>query len=237
MEIQGKFFGIGVGPGDPELLTLKALRLLKESDIIFVPVSRRGSKSRAYQIVSQAIPNPPLVEELLFPMTEDSIVLKKHWEKGGERVALEINQGKKVSFITLGDPLLYSTFSYLLKEVKEKSKNLDFTIVPGIPSFTAAAATLGIPLTEGEEPLALLPSFKKREELLKALEEFDTVIILKISKNFSLLIDTLEEKELLEKSYLISNCGTKEEEIVTDLLSLRGKKIPYLSLVIVRRKQ
>ncbi len=237
MEIQGKFFGIGVGPGDPELLTLKALRLLNESDIIFVPVSRGGSKSRAYQIVSQAIPNPPLVEELLFPMTEDLQVLKEHWEKGGERVAFEINQGKKVSFITLGDPLLYSTFSYLLKEVKERSKNLDLTIVPGIPSFTAAGATLGIPLTEGDEPLALLPSFQKKEDLLKVLEEFDTVIILKISKNFSLLLETLAEKGLITSSYLVSNCGTEEEEIVTDLLSLRSKKIPYLSLVIVRRKQ
>ncbi|HEY9072563.1 MAG TPA: precorrin-2 C(20)-methyltransferase, partial [Desulfobaccales bacterium] len=146
----GTLYGIGVGPGDPDLITLKAVRLLQHVPHIFASCSTKNSYSLALNIVRPHL-NGAGIEHLPFPMTKEPQVLKEAWEKNAARVLEVLNSGSDAAFITLGDPLTYSTFGYLLKTLKRLNPEVQAVTVPGITSYAAAAARTHIPLTEGEE--------------------------------------------------------------------------------------
>lgn len=232
--MQGIFYGIGVGPGDPELLTCKAARLLGEVDVIALPVTGPGKKSTAYKIAERFIGHHCRVLEIDFPMTHDRSRLEEAWETGREAVSAVLSGGESVAFITLGDPMLYSTYIYLYHHLQQAGYRV-FT-VPGINSFSAAAAAAGVPLAYGDEKMAILPGSAVTRLSAEELVGFQTLAIFKVANCFNEIVKTLDQAGLLPGSVLVINCGQPGERIVTDLKSVLGEKLSYFSLIISRKE-
>jgi len=231
----GRFWGIGVGPGDPELLTLKARRVLEQIDVLCIPKSRRERESLALSIASGVVKREWEVIELLLPMTRDPEELKRHQVNAAEKINEVLSTGKDVAFITLGDPTLYSTFTYLLKFLRKINPAIDVEIIPGISAINAVSGWMRMPLAEGEEKLAVVPALQSEEELAKVLTEFDNVIILKAGKQLQKVIKVLDAKGLSDKAAFACRYGFDDGFYTTDIDSLRGTKQDYLSAMLVKR--
>lgn len=202
----GVLYGIGVGPGDPDLMTLKAVRLIAEMDIIAAP-GEDVKKTTAYTIALQAVPELA-DKELLpihMPMVMDREFIAQYHRKGAEEIAVKLEEGKNVGFITLGDPTVYSTYSYIEKIVKDMGYQTAY--ISGITSFCAAAATMGIPLAEWQESLHIIPAI---HSLQKKLEEEGNYVLMKSGKKIN------EVKEILKESgrdvVMVENCGMPDEK-------------------------
>lgn len=231
----GRLYGIGIGPGDPKLLTLKAKEILDRVDLVFCPKGDEGSTSWARSIVQSTTAAPKKFVELTFPMTRDKEVLRAYWQKAAERIAAEMAKGKEGAFITLGDPFIYSTYIYLLKTLRRDFPHIEVETIPGITAFNAAAARAQVPLVQGEERLAVLPVTKTLKGLREAFAVFDTVILMKVGSKLDRVIPLLKELNLLKSSVLISRLGHPEERIISDLSSLKGdNREGYLSVIIVK---
>lgn len=232
----GELYGVGLGPGDPELITLKAKRLIDEADAVFVPKSERGGKSFALSII-EGFADASKIEELVFPMAKDEEVLRSHWVRAAEAVCERLSRGEKVVFVTIGDPSLYSTFNYLKREVQRKCLPAGIWIVPGISAPSAAAARLGLSLAEGEEKVAVLPAPDDASELESYVDSFDTVVVMKIGRKLKELVRFLKERDLLRKASLIQRMGTPEERAIFDLESAEADpSMGYLSTMIIGRE-
>lgn len=232
----GIFYGVGVGPGDPELITVKGSRILASCRWVFVPTARIKAESLARQIARNYLSDTARVEELVFPMSKDPLVLGESWKKSVVPVAKVLRSGENACFLTLGDPMLYSTYIYLIRALKNEIPNLDIQTVPGIPAFCAAAARTCFPIGEGTEKIGIIPVSDNIEGLHRALESFDTLVLMKVAHQLPAVLDLLEEKKLLDKAVFVSRAGQEGERIVTDLQTLRGKgpKAGYLSIILVK---
>lgn len=232
----GKLYGIGVGPGDPELLTLKAVKVLKAADVVAIPKSKEESDSIALSIVKEAVDLAKKETlELMFPMTKDKGVLIKAREEAAAALADKLKAGKDVGCITIGDPMFYSTFSYLIPMLRERVPAVEIEIVPGISSVMASAAVTVTPLTEADERLAVIPATYESDKIRHVLETFDTVVLMKVNRVFDKIFGLLEELGLRENAVFIERCGGDNQRVVRDLDSLKGEKLDYLSMVIVKR--
>jgi len=237
----GKLYVIGVGPGDPELLTLKAARILKEVPVICVPKGREEGASLALSIVQGAVDlNGKEIVELYFPMkktvsnTEDADNLDAKWNETADAVLARLNTGADAAFITIGDPTIYSTFFYLYDRLLERNPSLAIEMVPGISSINAAAARAGLSLGLGNDRIAILPA-NYAGNLQETLEQFDTVVLMKVPTAFDSIMKTLKHMDLLEKATYISKAGREDERIIRDLRQVREEDLNYFSLVIVRK--
>ncbi|MDY6933407.1 MAG: precorrin-2 C(20)-methyltransferase [Spirochaetota bacterium] len=229
----GTLYGIGIGPGDPELVTLKALKILKMVDIIFAPKASTKSSSIAREIVERLV-DAASIEELVFPMTRDKDELHRFWGLSAHRVYSALSSGRDAAFITLGDPLIYSTYSYLLRYLRREDEDLHIVTIPGISAINAAASAMEIPIAEGDERFVIMPLPKEMEELKDALRNFDTVIILKIGKDLERLKNFLMDEGLGESSYFINRIGTDEEYYAKGMSLLKQDASGYLSTMIIR---
>jgi precorrin-2/cobalt-factor-2 C20-methyltransferase len=231
----GRLYGIGVGPGDPELLTLRAVRIIKGSPVICAPRASTESDSFALGIVRELIdPSRQKVITALFPMSMDRSVLDKAWTDAAGAIASELMTGSDVAFLTLGDPSLYSTYAYILAKVKERVPDVVSETVPGVSSISLAAARAGVYLGLGGERLAVMPMGRDMEQVKRALGEYDTVVLMKVNRAFPKLVALLEETGNLPGSVYVSRCGTRDEKVIRDLKSIGGNELDYLSLVIVK---
>lgn len=205
--MEGKLYGIGVGPGDPELLTIKALRLIKECDIIAVP-GEIPQETVAYKIAEGICPEIEKKEMLgiHMPMTKDKAVLKKCHEDGTDRLCEELSKGKMVAFLTLGDPTIYSTYIYLHEGVKRRGYPVE--IVSGIPSFCAAAAKLNMSIAMGAQQLHIIPASYQVKEGLKLS---GTKILMKAGRKLPEVKEFLKDCE--EQIFMVENCGMEEERV------------------------
>ena len=168
----GTLYGLGVGPGDPELLTVKAFRKLKEAPVIAYPKKRKGSKSYAQRIIDVYItPGEKEMLGLVFPMTKDPVILEREWSNTVELVWEKLKSGKDVAFVTEGDPLLYSTFIHMMNLFKERHPEVKIQTVPGISSINGAASRLGIALAEGDDHVAIIPARDDYETMKKAMSK------------------------------------------------------------------
>ncbi len=231
----GKLYGIGVGPGDPELLTLRAARLIREVSVICAPRASVDSESFALGIVRGLVDETSQkVISAHFPMSMDKSVLERAWSDAAKAVAAELSSGKDVAFLTLGDPSLYSTYAYILAKVREIVPDVVSETVPGVSSISLAAARAGVDLGLGGERLAVMPMGRDMEPVRRALAEFDTVVLMKVNRAFPKLVALLEETGNLGGAVYVSRCGTDEELIIRDLRSITDNELDYLSLVIVK---
>lgn len=232
----GKLYGIGVGPGDPELLTLKAVRVLKSADVLAIPKSKEESDSIALSIVRGAVDlSKKETIELMFPMTKDKEVLIKAREEAAAALAERLLAGKDVACITIGDPMFYSTFSYLIPLLREGVPDVEIEIVPGISSVMASAAVTVMPLTEADERLAVIPATYESDRIRHILQTFDTVVLMKVNRVFDKVLSLLEELGLKGNAVFIERCGGENQRVVRDLDSLKGERPDYLSMIIVKR--
>jgi len=231
----GRFYGVGVGPGDPQFITLKARRILSEVPVIFVPKKDKESASLAKSIIANMISNSQEVVELVFPMTKDRAQLIGYWQKAAESIWHRLEQGKDCALVNLGDPLLYGTLIHIFKTLRENHPELDVEVIPGISSLSAAAAKGMVPLAIDDECVAIISSSSEDKFIRQVLESFDTVVFMKINRSFDRILDILEDLNLTGKCFYVRRCTTEEEEIVWDVSRLRGRRLDYFSLLIVRR--
>lgn len=233
--MSGKIYGIGVGPGDPELLTLRAVRTLKEVDLVCVPKSKTEKESLALSIAKQAVDGNLDTLELLFPMTHDKEVLKEHWDTATEMIISKAREGKNIAFITIGDPMFYSTYAYVLERVKKIYPDIEIETVPGITAFAACSAYINEPLTEGDENLAVVPAAYGITAIKQALAENDNVVLMKVNRLYDQVAELLKEMDLLGKAVYISRVGYSDQYYTTDIESLIGKEKDYMSIMIIRK--
>lgn len=240
----GKLIGVGVGTGQPELITLKALRTLQNVDVICAPKAESARHSMALETVKpllQVCGKTPEILELVFPMVKDEKMLREAWKRNTETVIATLGEGKNVAFITLGDPMFYSTFIYLYKSVIKKCPNVEVEIVPGITSFTTCAAASKVPIAEAEEIVAVVPSTAKMEKVSEIAKHADTLVFMKGIKNLDRLYEMLLNCGFTQNSpiVMVEKHGTPHEAIkIGRLKNLKDWEAckSYLSTIIIKRK-
>ncbi|MFQ5963605.1 MAG: precorrin-2 C(20)-methyltransferase [Candidatus Scalinduaceae bacterium] len=229
----GHFYGIGVGPGDNELLTLKAVRIIKYVDCIFVPKADSKESSLALEIARDVVTGKRIVEQV-YPMVRDKAKLNTAWLKAANEITYEIGLGNNVAYLTIGDPLTFSTYCYLLQHLSKLIPSHNIHTIPGITSYNAAACLANFPLIEQDEKLAVVPISKDVSELRPILNNFETIVLMKVAKKLNEIIELLEEMRLIDHSLFASYVGFKNEFITHDLNSLRKSGKGYLSVIIVK---
>lgn len=230
----GNFYGIGLGPGDPELLTLKALHTIQRADCIFVPKSDSKEDSLALEIVKDYVKGKKIIEQI-YPMTKDKQTLNTAWLKAAEEIHAEVKNGHDVIYLTLGDPMTFSTYIYLLRHLNTMLPEKAIHTIPGITSYNAAACAANYPLLTGDDRLAVIPIPKDIAELRPILESFDTIVMMKVAKKLDEVIQLLEEMKLSENVLFASYIGQKDAYLTCDLVSLKGSGMGYMSVLIVKR--
>ncbi len=230
----GNFYGIGVGPGDSELITLKAVRIIKHVDCIFVPRADSKESSMALGIVKDIISGKRVIEQI-YPMVRDKTKLRTAWLKAANEIKEEITSGNNVAYLTIGDPLTFSTYCYLLQQLSVLIPSQNIHTIPGITSYNAAASMANFTLAEQDEKLAVIPVSGDISELRQILKDFDTVVLMKVSKKLDAIIELLEEMKLMNNSLFASYVGFDNQYITRNLKSLRGGRRGYLSVIIIRK--
>jgi len=226
---KGKLIGLGVGPGDSELLTVKGIKTLKSVPVICAPKSSKDKPSLALSIVQNILnerKDDYVIIEPLFPMIEDKKALENYWKGAAQLVMDELEEGKDVSFITLGDPSIYSTFSYIAQIIRDEG--YDVEMIPGITSFTSCAASAGITLSEKDEIVIIVPKVDQRLE--EILGHADTAVIMKTSRHSEMLEEIINKDSRVKKIISVQNCGMDDEKIFNGF----AKKGKYLSTTIVK---
>lgn len=230
-----KLYGIGVGPGDKGYLTLKAIEKFKAVDIIYVPTGKKGQASLAFSIAEPYIPSHTPVKTYHFPMTKDQEVKTKQWDQVAHAMAQDLDQGKSLAFLTLGDPSTYSTFTYLEERL---GQDYPVEVVAGITSYQAMATALQLPLVIDEESFTVLPATTSTDLIRLSLKSADTIVIMKIKRHLKKILALLDEENLRDQAYIISQATMEEEKVYGDLSDWQGdESISYFSTMIVRKSK
>jgi precorrin-2/cobalt-factor-2 C20-methyltransferase len=231
----GRLVGVGVGPGDPEHLTLKALGELQRADRVFVPEtdSTLGGAGRAERIVAPHV-DGGRIERLMFAMRDDD-ARAGNWDRAGAAIAAVVRDGGTAAFATIGDPNLYSTFTYVAETVRGLVPDVAVDTVPGITALQDLAARSGTVLAEGDERLALVPWPAGAEKLREALDGFDTVVVYKGGRQLPQVLDTIRDAGRLAESVYGEQLGLDEEDVRA--AQARDGRGPYMSTVIVPRRR
>lgn len=231
-----RLYLVGVGPGDPELLTRKAERILRDVAVVAAPVTAPGEQSQALGIVREFLdPHRQHLLPLLFPMRADRAELRSHWQEACRLVAEQIHAGRSVAFIALGDPLFYATSLYLLEGMRQDYPDVPVEVVPGVSSLFAAAAQGVFPLAEGAEKLLVLPATAGEEAIRAALQEAETLVLLKVKPAFSAVMRMVEGRDDLTLLFA-ERVGMAGQVILTDRAAIAAHSPDYLSLLVIRRK-
>ncbi len=230
----GTLFGVGLGPGDPALLTLKAADTVARTRVLAVPVKAVGAESYALGIVADRITPDHTVLELTFPMRSDPKVLKPHWQTAARRVLAYLDRGEDVAFLCEGDPFTFGTFIYVFREVSALRPSVPIEVIPGVSAYHAAASRTLTPLAAGDDRIAVLPATYGVAIVETMLKQFDTVVLLKVKPVIDDLLDLLERADLAHHAVFVNKVGTDQEAVVDDVTRLRGQKLDYLSLMLVR---
>ena len=231
----GRLYGVGVGPGDPELITLKAQRVLSQVPVVFVPLKDRQSKSYAKSIIAGFISDDQEVVELVLPMLRDKKQLAAYWQQAVATIWRYLKKGEDGAFVNLGDPLLYGTFVHILETLQKSHPEVEVEVIPGISSINAAAARAVVPLATSDERIAIISGNREAQVIRETIKNFDTVVFMKMNTVFDKLLAILEELKLTKKCVYVRRGTTQEEEIIRDISRLKGKKVDYFSLLILRK--
>ena len=234
--------GIGVGPGDPDLLTVKAVKAIQNADVIMCPASKEDRTSIAFSVVSPLIDKSKNQEivKLIFPMTKDKDVLETTWKKNAKIMAQTVLKGKNVVYLTVGDPYLYSTWIYIHKDLKENHPDMEISVIPGIVSMFTFASKVGVSIAEGAEKVAIIPSCYDLSSVKEIAKNSESMIFLKDGRYFDQVIDVLKESGFSDDSIFAigQDLGTDHEiirkltlgEVNDDTLTTK-----YFSILVVKR--
>lgn len=227
---RGILYGLGVGPGDPELLTLKAVRILKEADVVAVPDKGSGEKT-ALNIVKDFVEGKPLLP-CVTPMVRDQQVLDASHDQIADSICALLEEGKTVAFITLGDPTVYSTYMYIHRRVLERG--YEAVLVPGVTSFCAVAARLNTSLCEQSDRLLIVPASHK--DVGDCLNVDANLVFMKAGREIGALKETLRSHGLLDKASLVANCGMDSEQVWQRFADM-PENTGYFSVVVVKKEE
>lgn len=230
----GTFYGIGVGPGASDLVTIRGATIMRGCRRIFVPKARTNSESVARKIAEEFLGENAEVCELVFPMTSDQAALTSAWSKSAAQVAEALQQGQDVCFLSLGDVMLYSTYIYLLRALRAIMPNVKVITVPGITSFSLAAALTEFHIGEGRETVTIVPVSGNLETARRALLGGGTIVMMKIGKHLRELLGILEETGMIDRAVFVAHAGMDNQRIETNLrvLGSESEEIGYLSIII-----
>ncbi|MDY6786274.1 MAG: precorrin-2 C(20)-methyltransferase [Cyanobacteriota bacterium] len=230
----GTLYGISIGPGDPELITLKGLRLLRTADAIAFPAGRKGNPGVAQGIISPWSISGQKQLPLHFPYVRDRETLTRAWQTAAETVWSYLAQGHNVAFACEGDISFYSTFTYLAQTLQQIHPEVVIETVPGVSSPMAAMAALGMPLTVREQRLAVLPAIYTIGELESVLSWADVVVLMKVSSVYEQVWQTLKQHQLLDRAFAVERVALPEQKIYMNLRDRPKLKLSYFSLLIVQ---
>ena len=233
MDLIGTFYGIGVGPGDPELLTVRAINALKKIDVLIAPKTEKKSDSVALSIAQPYLkPNIEIIYQT-FPMVKDFAEEKEIFEANKEEILHELRGGKNVGFTTLGDPMFYSTYIYIFKLLEPCGVKI--VTIPGVPAFLAIAAQIGRPLAYGNDILTIIPATADFDAIKNFLDKADSTVLMKVYKNFPEIVNALKAHDMIDEAVLVSRCGLDDEKIITDIAKHKSEPLNYLSTILTRR--
>lgn len=231
----GRLYGVGVGPGDPELLTIRSQKVLEQVSVVCVPQASGQGDSIALGIVEEFLDTEQEILRLPFP-TDDAEAASGVWRAAATTVVARLEQGQDVAFITEGDPMLYSTFSYVLAGVVELRPDAPIEIVPGVSSIMAAAARAQVPLAAGEQRLAILPAVYGIDDLSDTAAGFNTMVLMKVSPVLVKVLADLGKLGLKGRSTYVRRATTAQEQIIRDLSELKDEDVDYFSILIVKNE-
>ena len=227
---KGKFYGIGVGVGDPENITVKATKKLHEVDVIVLPEAKSGEGSTAFNIVKEYVKAGVEQMFLEFPMIKDVEARKVFRKNNADKISAELEKGKNVAFLTIGDPMTYSTYTYVLEHIAD---DVEVETIAGITSFNSIAARLNVPLMIGDEDLKVV-SVNRKTDIYKEIENNDNLVLMKISRNFEKIKKAIIETGNKENAVIVSDCGKENEVVYWDIESV--EEVPYFSTMILKKK-
>lgn len=229
----GIFYGIGVGPGDPELLTVKAINAIKNVHVIIAPKTEKKEGSVALTIAAPYLRADVQIVYQTFPMVkhfEDSPAV---FEANKQEILSFLRDGKNVAFLTLGDPMFYSTYIYIFRLLKNSGVQIE--TISGVPAFLAIAAQIGCPLAYGNDILTIIPATAERAAIVEALKKSDATVLMKVYRNFGEVVELLAAENLVDDAVLVSRCGLPDEKIITDVAAHKDEPLNYLSTILTRR--
>jgi len=241
---QGRLYLVGIGPGDPELMTCKAVRILENTQVWVAPKAKENGASSALQIASGQVElNGKTVLDLCFPMKkvhlgqqQDPKVVQA-WREAAEVVLAHLDQGEDVAFPTLGDPSLYSTAFYLLATLQELRSKLRVSIIPGITAMAACSAQVYSPLGLGDDVVSIVPAAFDDDRLREILNTFDVVVLMKVFRKMDRIVALLDELGLVDNAVLIERCGMDDQKIYTDIREALNCDLHYFTTMLVRKKE
>lgn len=231
----GRLIGVSLGPGDPGLITRRGWEALNGDARWTYPVKKAGDASYALDIARRAgLVRPADALALVFPMTTRPELLARAWLKAADDTVRLLAEGRDVLFLVEGDASTYSTFGHLARAVRELQPAIEVEVIAGVSSYCASAARIGLPIAEADETLAIFPASYGVEVIDHMLDEFDSLVLLKVKPMLDSLLDLLERRGIARHAVYIEKVGTPDERVVQDVSRLRGETIPYLSLMLLK---
>jgi precorrin-2/cobalt-factor-2 C20-methyltransferase len=234
----GTLHGVGAGPGAPDLLTLRAVRVLESVDVLALPRSSDFGASVAWSIVEGAIGRRASQVRLMltFPMAKEPASILPRVNAAVDAIGEHLVAGRSVAFVTEGDPSVFSTFGYVRAEAVRRWPDLRVEVVPGVTSITAVAAAGGVPLADGHERVAIVPATYGVDDLVDLLGRFETVVLMKIGGEMPTILAALEKTKLTEHAFFVSKATMGEERIERDVRAVKAERGGCFSMLIVKRK-
>lgn len=240
--MEGTFYVVGVGPGDPQLLTLRAVKVLQDCTIWFVPSAFENGGSMAHKIAAGAVGDKDkTILNHRFPMkqvfrgqTPDS-ELKDAWQTAARTIMGYLGRGQDVVFPTLGDPAIYSTGYYVCETLQEYGCPFKVEIVPGVSAIGASSAVSSMPLCLGDERLVIIPATFENDQIHALLDLSEAVVFMKVSKVMDRLVDLLDERGLVDNAVLVERCSLEDQRVWTNIREAVGQDLHYFSTMVVRK--
>jgi precorrin-2 C(20)-methyltransferase len=231
--MRGTFYGIGVGPGDPELLTVKAIKAIEAADVLIAPKTEKKDGSVALEIARPYLKKDIEIVYQVFPMVKDFAEDTGAWEENKEEILALLNAGKNVAFLTLGDPMFFSTYIYVFRLLEHE--DVDIVTIPGVPAFIAIGSHVGRPIVEGNDVLAVIPGTASKERLEEVMAVAGSAVVMKVYHNSAEIIDLLKRNHMAKDAVLVSRVGLDGERVIHDLEAHADEKLNYLSTILARR--
>ncbi len=238
MSSLGKLYGVGVGPGASDLLTLRALQVIRTAEVLALPRSSDFGASVAWSIVAPLVEKNPSQERLplTFPMSKEPSQVRPRVLAAVDAIGERLLQGRSVAFLTEGDPSVFSTFGYVKQEALRRWPSLAVEVIPGVTSITSVAMVGGVPLADGHERVAIIPATYGVDDLVELLRRFDTVVLMKLGGELPTILEALERTGLTDQAFFVARATMAEQRIERNVRSLREEHGGCFAMMIVKRQ-
>ena len=232
-DIMAKIYVIGVGTGSKDCLTLRAVEILQKLDVLYCPTSKSDNESIAFSIAKDFLKSDVEVKNRHFPMIRDREKIKGIFKDMASEMKNDALSGKNVGFVTIGDPMIYSTFIYVLESLKN---NIEVKTISGIPSFVDVASKMNFPIAFDDMPFVVIPSIANMEKIEKYIAEFEAIVLMKAYKNYSELIELIKKYKLENHTLIVSNSSRENEKIIFGKEIFSQENEEYLTTIIINKR-